>query len=222
MLLDRAIKVIEEPFPHVIIEEALDRKYYSELSKHRPLPETIIAGRSYGPNQRIDMETHDAMERLHPIWKKFCSYHVSIDFLNKVYEVFGEHIKRLYPEVQSVGMRCQPGLNTPCEVESKVRGPHLDNPAELYAGLFYMASDSDGGNLELYRWKKVGFYGKLEVPEDCVELVKTVFYRPNTYVMFLNSRDSLHGVSPRRSKHFRRMVNIVGDADRKLFSIDRD
>jgi hypothetical protein len=214
MLLEKVSRVFKEPFPHIVIENALKREFYDKLIKTQPSPESIIRGQPYGPNERIDLPT-ELTKTLSPIWQEFCSYHVSMDFLQKVFDVFGGFIESLYPGVESVGMRCQPGLNTPSNTLCKVRGPHLDNPLELYAGLFY--TDSDGANLEFYKWKEKKFYGKLEVPEDCVELVKTVPCRPNTYVMFLNGDKSLHGVTPRKSVNFRRMVNIVGDADRPLF-----
>jgi len=210
MLLDKVSRVFKEPFPHVVIENALKRDFYDELVKTHPKPEDIIRGQPYGSNERIYLPTEFTKD-LDPIWREFCSRHVSIEFLERVYEVFEDFM----PEIESVGMRCQPGLNTPSETLSKVRGPHLDNPLELYAGLFYM--EPDGGNLELYRWKEKKFYGKLEVPEECVERVKTISCRPNTYVMFLNSDKSLHGVTPRKSPNFRRLVNIVGDSDRPLF-----
>jgi hypothetical protein len=210
MLLDNASRVFKEPFPHVVIENALKRDFYDELVRTQPSPEEIIRGQPYGSNERIDLPTEFTRE-LDPLWREFCGFHVSKAFLEKVYEVFDGFI----PPVESVGMRCQPGLNTPSEDLSKVRGPHLDNPLELYAGLFYM--DADGANLEMYKWKERKFYGKLEVPEECVERVKTVICRPNTYVMFLNTDKSLHGVTPRKSANFRRLVNIVGDADRPLF-----
>lgn len=213
MLLDKATRVFKEPFPHIVIENALKRDFYDNLVRTQPKPEDIIRGRPYGSNERIDLPTEFTKD-LDPVWREFCSYHISMKFLAQVYEVFGDFIPS---EVQSIGMRCQPGLNTPSETLSKVRGPHLDNPYELYAGLFYTAPD--GGNLELYRWKERKFYGKLEVPENCVERVKTIQCRPNTYVMFLNSDKSLHGVTPRKSYNFRRLVNIVGDADRHLFTV---
>ena len=84
-----------------------------------------------------------------------------------------------------------------------------------------MAQDEDGGDLEIYKWndKPRKFHGKLEVDEDCVEWVKTIPYKPNTYVMFLNTENSLHGVTPRQSDKYRRLVNVIGDSDRPLFKV---
>jgi hypothetical protein len=48
---------------------------------------------------------------------------------------------------------CQPGINTPVEYLSSVRGPHVDNPVELIGGLFYLRDEDDkseGGDLLIY------------------------------------------------------------------------
>lgn len=213
MLLDRVEKVFSDPFPHVVIENALPEDYYRRLIEEIPSPEQIVLGRPVGKNQRIDLPTELAMVGLSPIWRKFCALHVSNDFYLKACKVFG---------IQPVParLRCQPGINTPTDQLSRVRGPHLDNPCELYAGLFYTPLDEDGGNLEIYRWKgERRFHGKLEIHDDCVELVKTIPYKANTYVMFLNSDKAIHGVSARKSDSYRRLVNVIADVQDPLFVV---
>lgn len=213
MLLDRVERVETEPFPHVVIENALEPSYYDRLYKTRPSPQEIIRGRPYRENQRIDLPTELAVSTLHPLWREFCAYHASNEFFEKAKKVFGFRQGK-------ASLRCQPGINTPTEKTSRVRGPHLDNPRELYAGLFYMPSDADGGDLEIYKWSGTPkFHGKLEVDDGCVELVRTVKYRPNTYVMFLNTRDSLHGVTPRKSDNFRFLVNVIADVSDPQFVV---
>ncbi len=213
MLLDRVSKVETDPFPHVVIENALEESYYQRLLETRPSMLEILCGRSYVENQRLDLPTELAITKTHPLWREFCSYHSSPEFFRKAKSVFGF-------EQEKASLRCQPGINTPTKKESRVRGPHLDNPRELYAGLFYMPTDEDGGDLEIYRWNgEKKFHGKLEVEDDCVELVKTVKYRPNTYVMFLNGPDALHGVTPRKSDKPRFLVNVIADVSKPLFVI---
>lgn len=221
MLLDRVERVEKTPFPHVIVENALPDGFYRELERTRPTAGEIIADRYPAQNSRFDMPTSVAVQKLHPFWREFCLEHVSKKFWDRVFELFGDEIQKLYGSVPMASrFECQPGVNTPSPVLSKVRGPHLDNPKELYAGLFYMATDGDGGDLELYRWKvDRKFYGKLEVEESCVELVKTVPYQANTFVFFINSPDSLHGVTPRRSKHYRKLVNVIADMSEPLFRV---
>jgi hypothetical protein len=230
MLLDKVTRIEVDPFPHVIVENALEEGFYQDLVRTRPTPKQIIGPRETHQNQRIDMPTQVALRSAQPIWVEFCKAHTSRKFWDRVFELFGDEIRRLYPrswnvsvglrgEGKDAGLECQIGLNTPTENLSKVRGPHLDNPKELYAGLFYMASDEDGGDLELYRWKERRFHGKLEVPDECVERVKTVLYKANTFVFFINSDCSLHGVTPRRSQNYRNLVNVIADMREPLFKV---
>lgn len=213
MLLDRVSKLETDPFPHVVIENALGESYYQRLLETRPSMWDILQGTMYRENQRIDLPTELAVSILHPVWREFCSYHSSRAFFDKAKAIFG------FANTEAT-LRCQPGVNTPTRTVSRVRGPHLDNPRELYAGLFYMPDD-EGGDLEIYRWKseEKRFHGKLEVEDDCVELVKTVKYRPNTYVMFLNGPDALHGVTPRKSDKPRFLVNVIADIRKPLFFV---
>jgi len=119
-------------------------------------------------------------------------------------------------------MDCQIGINTPPTRDSVVRGPHVDAPVELYAMLLYMKDAQDeraGGDLAISRWKDPGkrvFVGA-EAEEEDVELVKTVPYRANTLVLFMNSDLALHGVTPREaSSQTRRLLNIIGEVDKSL------
>jgi hypothetical protein len=115
-------------------------------------------------------------------------------------------------------MECQPGVNTPQSTEMRVRGPHLDNPIELYGGLLYMG-EGEGGDLEVQRLiKPPEFYGKLEIKDDCVETLDVVPYEPNMFVMFINTPTSIHSVTPRpATDKCRRLVNITGELPRMLF-----
>jgi hypothetical protein len=214
-LLLRKADVLTDPFPHTVIKNALEPKYYETLVKTRPTPNQILRGRS-GVNQRFDMPTRDALA----YWKDFCEYHTSQSFLDDVFKLFGGPKGKAGIRTNGVGMECQPGINTPSPVLSRVRGVHLDNPRELYAGMLYMG-EGEGGDLTLCRWndKPRKYYGKLEVEDECVDVVKTVKYEPNTFVFFMNGPNSLHGVTERKSDNYRLLVNVMCDLDKPLFTV---
>lgn len=229
-LLSKASEIKTDPFPYVVIQNALD--CYEELVRTRPSPKQILNGKEPGPNVRVDMTTREAIETLPEPWKSFCRYHTSQAFIDDVFDLFGDHIRSMYPGLKvpsgvrtnGVGCECQPGLNTPSPELTRVRGVHLDNPKELYAGLFYMRSPEDkdeGGDLNICRWneKTKRFYGKLEVEDECVEVVDTVKYEPNTFVFFISGPDSLHSVTPRKSRHYRNLVNVMCDTAKPLFKV---
>lgn len=95
-------------------------------------------------------------------------------------------------------------------------------------GLFYLRhpdDDSQGGDLELYKYKTNNFkyYGQRFIQDKYIEKVKTIKYERNTLVIFLNSINSIHGVSNRSvTNHPRLFVNILGGQLREpLFSLDK-
>ena len=63
----------------------------------------------------------------------------------------------------------QPGINTPTTFKKSVRESHIDNSAELIAGLFYLKESNDksiGGDfqiMEIEKKKKAEFHKKSEV-----------------------------------------------------------
>lgn len=175
------------------------------------------------------------------IWVDFIQYHTSPDFFSEVVSLFGDSIRRFYPTLESrignldlleTGIRfceqtdckplsldCQVGINTPGQTTSSVIGPHCDSPVELYAGLLYFKrpeDDAEGGNLDLYSWKSQRqklFRDEYKIADDClIKKQMTIPAAANTLVMFINTIDSVHGVTPRSpSIVSRRLVNIIGE-----------
>ena len=105
-------------------------------------------------------------------------------------------------------------LNTPVQEQTSVRGPHVDSMHKCYVGLFYLRHADDqstGGDLELFRWKagcqQTRWPGRIS--KDDVEIVETVPYQPNTYVVLLNTCDAIHGVSVRSKTEFPRYLVVT-------------
>ena len=229
-LLQKKPRVKTEPYPHFIIQDALPDEIYQELYRTRLSPEEIIGHRETTENQRVDIHTHKALKLSLPeIWQEFIEYHSSKAFVRELLGLFGiEHIK-FTCGVRGTGLfdistECQPGINTPLTTTQSVRGPHLDNPIELYGGMFYMPDPNDlsfGGELEVYRLiESPRFFGKLEIDSSCCELVDIVPYQANTLVMFMNGPKSVHGVSPRTpTSTYRQLVNLIGEVQKPLFKI---
>jgi hypothetical protein len=88
------------------------------------------------------------------------------------------------------------------------------------------ADDSVGGDLTISRFKsahsdldaKASLFDGAYVSDEHLEVVETVQYRRNTLVLFINSIDSLHGVTVRQATpHGRRFVNLVGEVVTRLY-----
>ena len=118
-------------------------------------------------------------------------------------------------------------INTPVSKVTAVRAIHTDHGDKLFSGLFYLRrpeDDSTGGNLQIHRWKDgYSHLQKRMLYEEGVnpkhtELVKEIRYENNVFVLFVNSLDALHAVTPRAiTPHDRTFVNFVGESKHKLF-----
>ena len=126
----------------------------------------------------------------------------------------------------TIGLDAQIAVNTPALAPgTTVRGPHLDRTNKLFVGLLYLRPDNDdsqGGDLELYvpTAKNPVFAAKRMLPREDVQLVRTIPYRKNSLILFLNTPRSLHGVSPRAvTRHPRYFINLVGEMSQPIFDI---
>ncbi len=178
-----AADVRTDPFPHVIIPDALDPALYTALADSFPAF-SRIAWDSKGPlpnNRRFALPAQAILDApdLPECWKDFAALHSGPDFLAAVATLFGDH---WHPDLLAAldghltghtssrlalwdgpddGGRIRQDarieINTPVrDRPSSARGPHLDTPNRLYSGLFYMRApedDSIGGELVLYRWR---------------------------------------------------------------------
>jgi hypothetical protein len=128
----------------------------------------------------------------------------------------GKH-KRGEEKDADVMMDVQFGVNSPVTAPTTVRGPHVDNNHKLFAGLLYFRLPEDGaegGDLSLYRFRSERAYhdARMDYDERFVEPFRTIPYRANSFIMWLNTGRSLHGVTPRKpTPMHRRYVNFIGE-----------
>lgn len=119
--------------------------------------------------------------------------------------------------------------NTPVRVPGQPNKVHFDATNALYAGLYYLRQkddDSIGGDLQIWRWKdkysyrkKASEYGP-NIASKHIELVKTIPYQANTFVLMLNSIDSLHAVTVREpTPHTRQFLNLLADGKSPFFEL---
>ena len=240
--------VEELPFPHIIIEDAIPCELAQVLTNAFPVHLFL----SDENNKRVDISVRnlDKYESISKQWKDFILYHSSSDFFFEFLDIFQDHIKdsslhKILPiHDHHIGRRnidsfnkckvlldAQISLNTPALKESSVRKIHVDSENKIYSGLFYLRQPQDnslGGDLNLYSWKsnytsadKLKFY-KEGVQEKHLKLHKTIKYKNNVAVLFLNSLDALHGVTPREvTSHPRTFVNLVAESSFEIYKKHR-
>jgi hypothetical protein len=235
-LLQNFSGIESDPFPHFVIKNALPDSVYAELSA--TFPEDLVlstAPLDGGVTHRYKSINALVDQKLPPLWAEFFSFHNSVEFFQRILSVFDKSvpselldyasISQLHSSVRGLQQPTpfvtdvQYVVHRPLPVNQTTRTPHLDNPIELYAGLFYMKKDSDfsiGGDLVLWDAKEPDSVNKSRGREvDRVfirEPIKTVRYEANTFVCFLNVLNSVHSVTPRvNALQTRRSVNIIGE-----------
>jgi len=244
-LLQKKLTVQADPYPHVVIEDALPWDLYEQLEREWP-EQQLLATQPHdnGICYRLKADSMLRPGLVSEAWRKFTEYHTSVKFYNEVKNVFKDYITDL-PNVENslsprgwdkgndmIGTDCQTVMHSPIDFSS--RTPHIDNPREIYAGLLYMPypkDDSTGGEFQIHRSvgeiKRVNKNGGREVEvKNQGSIVKSVPYKRNTFVIFCNnSSASVHSVSKRENATLhRRSVNVIAEynrvAKKSMFDIE--
>ena len=251
-VLDRASSknLFLTPFPHLVVPDALPPDDYQLLAEHFPPTDEFAARDDQGSNKRLDLLPHQALGHptLPDFWKDFVKTHTSPQFLEQWLSFFEkplkEHHPKLFQEIpdlrkaslgtlgsqttQEVDLvnNASLSINSPVKFSSPtVRTPHVDNYHKIFGGLLYFRDPRDqskGGDLNLYRFRgKRVFHGK-SASKWHIESFKEVPYSSNVLVIFMNTIDSLHGVTPRSVTPFpRRFVYFSLESRVKLFDVSQ-
>lgn len=230
-----------EPFPYIMIEEALPWDLYYDLADQ--YPQSILAGHTQGFKDFRYLQADFSDEHVTPLWYEFAAFHTSRAYKDQVIAALEPGMRRYYPDLiekyqtvdTSLRHHGKPHGTAAMELQfvmnsadtEKIRTPHLDQGRELFACLFYMKRPDDlstGGDLLIYEKTTADFEfqpGRI-APADQIRAVASVPYRANNLVIFLNSLDSIHGVGPRHDAQvLRRYVNIDCHIREKLFVLDK-
>ena len=236
--------VVLEPFPHIIIQNAIPQDFANKLTDQFPID---LFDLSYD-NKRFDINSYQAIykKNISKEWNDFIAYHSSKDFFNEFINIFSSALENCnYVEIDNlknlnIGRReqhsfasrdflldAQISLNTPVLSKSSVRQVHVDNENKLFSGLFYLrqpCDDSVGGNLQLCKWPS-SYSDKLKLQAykegldtKHFEVFNEVKYQNNIAIIFLNSINALHCVSPREpTRNVRTFMNLVGEMPSNIF-----
>ena len=240
-VLQKKPKLVLEPYPHFVIEDALPLDIYDQLEKEWP-KEQLLSTEPFdqGICYRLKADEMLKPKKVSNLWKEFTEYHTSIEFYKQMTKVFGDlvpHIEDLTLSPRGwdtghdkIGTDCQTVMHKPIDYSS--RTAHIDNPREIYAALLYMPYKEDrstGGEFQIHEThdtiSEVDRNSGREVKEKAGRIVKTIPYKANTLVVFCNnSTRCVHSVSARRDAVLhRRSVNIIAEfnraAGRKMFEV---
>ena len=242
-VLHKQPKLLMDPYPHIVIEDALPEDIYNQLEKEWPTQQLLSTEPfDNGICYRLKSDQMLKPNVVSDSWRQFAEYHTSAKFYDEVKNIFGNFMpniaeadKTISPRGwdkggDKIGSDCQTVMHKPVDFSS--RTPHIDNPREIYAGLLYMPYEDDtstGGDFQLHRQAstitEVNKNGGRAVGDKAGDIVKTVPYKRNTFVMFCNnSTNTIHSVSARKNAvRHRRSVNIIAEfnkvARRSMFAV---
>lgn len=210
-ILSSVEEVKEFPYPFGKTYTCIPRDLYQLLADNRPFIPCS------GNNKRSNMYASEIISghNVHPLWKDFAVYHTSQNFYHSILKKFGRYFKEFYPQynfdqfkcgirnsgdIADIYLDCQICINSPVTKKSTVSVPHLDEPHEVWAALFYMREQDDhaGGDLIIHKYRQIPvMMGKRCIdPNDLID-VDIMKYEPNALVCFMNSAISVHSVTER-------------------------
>ena len=249
------------PYPFFEIENALPEEVYTALKNDYSIFDKYFSQHKNfnSNNKRVQINSETILKNekdfKKSIWYDFIKYHNSIEFFEQLINIFDKDLVKIYPSVKKIFNEkknnkfflsyrsvnnndnyefvsdCQPGINTPTIKKSSVRGPHVDNPVELFGGLFYLRDKNDkstGGDLIIYeKSDKIIFHKKAEVQNvKALKQFKKIKYKENNCIFFLNTKDSIHSVSERSiTNNQRNLTNLIFERyknSNSFFSLNRE
>ena len=236
---DRAA-IRTEPFPHLLIDDALPEDEARALLESAPDPTSGVSRAAL----RVPIEARmlTSLPFYPPIWRRFADRHTRPDVTQAVRRLFADHwpahLADLDLDTSRYALLNGEGaaaaeILTDARLEvispnpdapARHRGPHLDGPGRIFSCLWYLRDPADeggGGGLTLYRFRgerPPRAEDAFALSDDQVEAVETISYRFNRLVLFPNRPDALHGAEIRApNPRPRRYVFVTAEARRPLY-----
>ncbi len=162
-----------DPYPHLVIENALPQEYFERLLACYPDVATVAGGGELENNKLYIRSAEDVIgdPTFDPLWDAFFRHHCSADYYGQVLELWGEVLDKVYPDIvadfgkplkdftvgtrhvggkhnadnqdRDIQMDCQFSVNSEVREVSSVRGPHVDSRYKLFNTLLYFRLPED-------------------------------------------------------------------------------
>jgi hypothetical protein len=216
------------PFPHVVVQNAIEAEHADRLLREFPPLELFTKGQNTAANKKIYYTAARALtdEKLTEAWTNAVKVHSQPSEWREALRIFAPHLDREHPGIRqilgdlenlSVGIRsmedfskcdvlidCKAVIHTPFSGPPLIeRGPHLKSFRTLFVWYLYLRAQDDlstGADHVLYRVKpsaKIALNARQTADAEAIELTKTIPYRQNTFVLFMNTPRSFQTNSPR-------------------------
>src|SRR5258708_4312562 len=118
------------PFPHIVIQNALDEDIYQRLARDFPSFEILIDGRDQRSNDYLHYSANKILAdpRVSPSWREFTAYHTSNMFFREVAAVFGSHMRRLNGRLEGARARRIEDWETHIRFKEALQDSRLECP----------------------------------------------------------------------------------------------
>jgi hypothetical protein len=220
-------QVETEPYPHVVVEQALPAAVCARLQAEVPPIEAITGTPDPPSNKGYAMGAHEAGRHpeVGPLWRELMMTCASQAFLDETMALFGSDLRERYPDLEErigrdlgslragllrrdsfadhdVLLDAEILVTTPVvRHASSSRSPHVDDTSRLFNGQLYFRVDDDGvegGDVELYRFADgPAGFVKRDIDPAVLEPVKRIPYERNLFLLMINALDAVHAVRER-------------------------
>lgn len=213
--------MVRDPFPHLVVEEALDPELCEQLTREFPSVTSFVRGRELPENKKIVRRNTELLAdvELTDAWRHFIEEHLHPSVLQEWMRLMGADLLQAYPDfvqrfgdpdLMRVGRRSAPDAadcdvvldaalvaHTPvisgCKAE---RGPHLKEPNKPFLGFLFLRPEEDvaeGAEIELYAPVGVDLQctARNQFDPSTLRVVKRIPYRSNTLLLMLNTPGSI-------------------------------
>jgi hypothetical protein len=179
--------VLEEPYPHMLIDEIFPEWYYKELIKNIPKREEYTPKPKYPGRQTLTLDNFDYLnEEKRKFWEKMFEWLKSSEF--------AELLLKKY----SIKKKGYSGFFLHKDLQDFEVKPHVDVRSKLVTYLFYLPKDDslpDLGTSVLVakKGKEIQHTTKHQEWEN-FDIVKKSKYIPNSFFSFTPCENSYHAV----------------------------
>ncbi len=205
------------PFPHLVKDDFMEPHDYSalmsELKEIEKAKRRVWSGDSdkvVNPTEWVkDSENAENYPMAKSVMEYFSSKNFYTPLINEWSKYFPSRLKITSDNITNrVSELSNCGLKFDAAGDFvKIRDPHIDAPTNIMVWLFYCRLPEDsskGGDLTLFSFKR-GFRGfridnlvdARHLPARDIKLERTVEFKTNRLVAFMNGRDSIHGITDR-------------------------
>lgn len=94
--------LVLEPYPHVVIEDALPADVFAQLFESFPSDEVVVDGRPV-KDTWYDYPACKVVkdQRVATLWREFFAHHTSSAFFQELVQLAGPALRKLHPELEA-------------------------------------------------------------------------------------------------------------------------